>query len=146
MPLSKQLGLIIVILCVGSVVGTFLWSILFVAYVEITQASAFTIKAGDFGAILFVMLVACMISVPATLCLGVPMFFVLRKYFLLKWWIFCGMGVISGAILGTTQIQPGAPLSAILGLIIASIVWALILRSNIPLNPDASPNGDAPVS
>lgn len=74
------------------------------------------------------------------------MFFILWRFQVLSFLSFSAVGIVSGALVGSTSLTFGVPYEgcASLGLVSALIVWVLVVRSNIPLNPDAPISG-APV-
>lgn len=135
MPLGKQLIVLIALLAIGSALGVLLWALIFCFYLAATESTVLSIQVTDVWAVAYVGVVSGVVAVPAALALGTPTFFLLRKYCLLKWWVVCALGALSGALVGTTDFSFGVPWSAGLGLVSACIAWDLIVRSNLPLNP-----------
>ncbi len=146
MSLGKQLIILIALLGTSSALGALLWTLILCFYLVATEGTVLSIQVNDLRAVAYVWFVSGVVVVPAALVCGTPTFFLLRKYCLLRWWVICPLGAIVGAVIGTTDISFGVPWSAGLGLISACIAWVLIVRSNLPLNPDAPPIGGAPVS
>ncbi len=146
MPIPKQVMILLVLLCASSVLGSFFWSFMFCFYLAVTEATIFSIQANDLFAVVYVGIVSSVVAIPTALVFGIPMFFVLRSSRLLSWWSLLIAGGASGAVIGTASFSFGVLWSAGLGLVSACIAWLLIVRSNLPLNPDAPPIGGAPGS
>ncbi|NPC59394.1 hypothetical protein [Caenimonas soli] len=81
-------------------------------------------------------------SVPVALVVGVPLFFVLRRFSVLGWFSVALVGVLasllSAALLGLYRNSiEQVILFGIAGLAAGVAAYAVLLRSNISLNPDA---------
>lgn len=146
MTLRKQIAILIAVLCISGFLGTFLFSLGNLVTYLTDPANHF--HPSDISAVVYVSFVASLVSVPVALLTGCPTFFLLRKIGLLKWWVFCIIGMFVGALLGTTSLVWGVSwISSVgLGALSALISWLLIVRSDLPLNGEAPPIGGTPVS
>ncbi len=127
----RQIFTLVAILSASSALG-FAFSI----YLSATNAHGLSIQLQDIVAVVYIGLVASLVSIPAALAFGIPSFFALRALGLLRWWSICIGGALVGALLGTTSISFGVPWSASLGFMSACIAWLLLARSKLPLVKD----------
>lgn len=131
MSIGKQVAIVVFALCIGTTVGVLImgWA-LFYDYVPQGPEIGQMPKSITFAA------TASLFAMPTAILFGLPSFFVLRRFGLLKWWSVCILGAAVGALIGATGITSIIPLymDISLGLVSAFVTWlvlsALMLRSS----------------
>jgi hypothetical protein len=143
MSLGRQIAVLVVLMGVGTLVGSVLLSIALQLYFSASDHAARIVL---FDIVRFAAFTS-VISVPAGVLFGVPAFFALRRVGVLRWWSVGAFGALLGAAIGATSIAAGVPWpgSVAIGLVSALIAWRLIVHSGIPLGSEA-PKSAAPTS
>jgi hypothetical protein len=135
MPRLKQLVSLAATLCVGGWLGAIFGAIVVLAYgvdfnstISSARGSAFEVLVA-FASLSFLISV---VSVPASLAIGIPAFYVLRKVGLLNWWAFTALGAQSALLISFPDRSFGVLFAIEVGIGAASalIAWLYIARSS----------------
>jgi hypothetical protein len=134
MSLGRQIAVLVVLTGVSTLVGSVLLSLALRLYFSTSDHGARIVLFEFVRSAAF----TSAIAVPAGVLFGVPAFFLLRRFRVLRWWSISALGALLGAAIGATSIAAGFPWlgSVAIGLVSALIAWRLIVHSAIPLGPD----------
>lgn len=131
MSVVKQIALLLILLSLGTFLGTTLVSFSLSRYLALTN-TAYNFDLNELweGPMFF-----SVFTIPISCFFGVPAFFALKRVRLLNWQSLCLVGTLLGALFGATTFVSGVPWIACVGMGLFSslITWWLIVHSKIPL-------------
>jgi len=123
----KQIALLGAVFGSSAILGSLLISVCFIAFLLISNPSNH-FHFSDFGALVFVIAVTCVISIPASIVFGIPVFFLLKHFDCLSGWSICVIGLCVGTLISRSFTAYGFPWDELLGLLSSFIAWRLLVR------------------